>query len=46
MSDGVNQEVSAWIESRDGDQIQKAVWDQTLERLEQIEPGLRVKTGL
>ena len=46
MSDGVNQEVAAWLESREGEEIQKEVWEQTLKRLEKIEPDLKEKTGL
>jgi retinol dehydrogenase-12 len=46
MSDGANQEVAAWLESEEGKTIQKQVWDQTLEKLEQLEPDLRKKAGL
>lgn len=46
MSDGVNQQVAAWLDSEDGKKAQKEVWDQTIQKLEQIEPDLRIKTGL
>lgn len=45
MSDGVNQEVAAWLEDRECEEIQEGVWEQTLKRLEKMEPDLREKTG-
>jgi hypothetical protein len=42
----VNQEVAAWLESREGEQIQKEVWEQTFRRLEKIGSDLKEKTGL
>lgn len=46
MSDGVNQEVSAWIKTETGKRAQIKVFDQTMKILEQRQPGIGKELGL
>ena len=41
MADGENQELMGWVATDEGARVQKKVWEQTLDLLEKIEPGIR-----
>ena len=40
MADCVNQEAVGWLSTEDGAKLQRRVYEQTLEVLEKIEPGI------
>lgn len=45
MSDGANQELGWWLKSAVGEEVQRAVYEEVMERLDQIETGCAGNLG-